>query len=265
MKLPGAMIELSASGEETRPMLTYPWLDAETGTLIAADGFKLAVIELEDVSGECVTGPIPTQALKEARKAPKSRAGWNEIVGMSSGSVTVTTKVGKLNMPRYFDQYFKEHAQFPDYTQITRDNDPDPKTTWPTIVVDARQLYDLARSICPIPGKHDPLAVAIYASASRNGPIHVKACETPDGARSRPYGMLMPMHNGEIIPDKDVPHPLDVLKKLRGELHEAIYSEANPMKRELNIRGNFLHDLAVVLGIEYPEEENVDKAAEVSE
>lgn len=67
MRIPSTKIEAAAATRDVRAYINQPWLDVERQRIVATDGHILAIVPIETDEGDA-SGPIPTEAIKAARK-----------------------------------------------------------------------------------------------------------------------------------------------------------------------------------------------------
>jgi hypothetical protein len=126
--------ELCASDDSTRTQLCEPWLDVEKKRLCATNGHMLisVPIETDDVDA---TGPLPSDALKAARKACGRSA--SEISLSANGTVQIP---GGASFPR------DKTVQFPPIDQVIPSYKKGDKGTV-TFGVNAHYLATLAKAL----------------------------------------------------------------------------------------------------------------------
>ena len=160
----------SCAKEQTRPVLSGCYLTKDINNrsiLVAADGYKLAVVHVTECESDTHESIIPLEAVKLATKDNKTFVAINgNVQVMSLGKDTITT----------FD---KIEGTFPNYSLIV----PDTKTSEYRIALDAKLLYELAESL-----GSDKVILTLHGA---DRPIGIKAmC----GNDEDDYGLLMPCH-----------------------------------------------------------------------
>lgn len=117
MKIPAnCKIELCASDDETRYVLTHPYLDMtdpEKPVIVATDGKRMAVIPVTVEEGEC-SGFVAKEALAAARKAAGKK-------GVSMIHCNGACETGGVRYPRpEFDgrNYPNWRQVIPDYSKV---------------------------------------------------------------------------------------------------------------------------------------------------
>ena len=152
----------------TRPVLSGCFLTKDINNrsiLVAADGYKLAVVHVSESESDTHESIIPLEAVKLATKDNKTFIAVNgNVQVMAMGKDTITT----------FD---KIEGTFPNYSQLI----PDKSTSEYRIGLDAKLLFELAESLGT-----DKVILTFHGAAS---PIGVKAMSGND---EDDYGLLMP-------------------------------------------------------------------------
>jgi len=172
MRLSNHKIEKAVANpkHEVRGMLTQPYLDVEHERIIASDGHIAAIVPVELLDPDDVSGYLSTEAIVAARKANRKQP---ELT--ANGSIVV--KDG----PQY---QRPDLGKFPDIDRFVKK----PPSRKPDIVFDAELLYRLIQALSdtkskrvriwlPKDGQSDSIIVEPAAATS-----------TVPGA----YGALMP-------------------------------------------------------------------------
>lgn len=152
----------------TRPVLSGCFLTKDINNrsiLVAADGYKLAVVHVSESESDTHESIIPLEAVKLATKDNKTFIAVNgNVQVMAMGKDTITT----------FD---KIEGTFPNYSQLV----PDTKTSEYRIALDAKLLLELAESL--------GTEKVILTFHGGHSPIGVKPM---GGNNEDDYGLLMP-------------------------------------------------------------------------
>ena len=151
-----------------RPVLSGCFLTKDINNrsiLVAADGYKLAVVHVSESESDTHESIIPLEAVKLATKDNKTFIAVNgNVQVMAMGKDTITT----------FD---KIEGTFPNYSLLI----PKPETSEYRIGLDAKLLFELAESLGT-----DKVILTFHGAAS---PIGVKAMSGND---EDDYGLLIP-------------------------------------------------------------------------
>ena len=126
-------IELCASRDETRASLNYLHLDVEAKRLVAPDNYRRVVLPC-DVDPADVSGPIPVDVLKDARR----------IAG-KSGDVFVASLKDECRLLNGATYPKPDVEAFPKYKSVLVDYDETPGTV--TIGINARYLWEMAQAL----------------------------------------------------------------------------------------------------------------------
>ena len=181
MKLPAnCKIELCASDDETRPVLSHPYLDMtdpQKPLLVATDGRRIAILPVTVEEGEC-SGWVSTDALTAARKSAGKK-------GVSMIHCNGACETGGVRYPRPgFDREFPNWRQvIPDYSKA--------KTVKLSLNVDL--LMGLAKGmgvdsveLTIAPDEDGGVTAALVAR-----PLPEKGQTLPQGT----FGVIMPMRH----------------------------------------------------------------------
>lgn len=165
-----AQIERVAAKDELRPVLMQPWLDADEGMLVAANGFALAAVPVE-CDGNDVTGPMPIDALKYARKktikseTPEITAGRAELA------------FADMKMER------QHMGDFPNYRELLDKAKNHPGQHF-AIALNAEYLLQIAKAIGAVDG-----CVIVDFALDPAAPMYVRSLS----AANEGEGALMPV------------------------------------------------------------------------
>jgi hypothetical protein len=103
-------LERAASRDDSRPVLTHVYLNAEKSRLEAADSYKAAIVPCELEEGD-ESGLIPAPAIAAQRKASKYAAAPLRV----NGNVELAT-------PENTQTWTKGEGQWPNFEQLTPAN-----------------------------------------------------------------------------------------------------------------------------------------------
>lgn len=100
-------LEAAVAKKDVRYYLNDAHYSAEHRQLVATDGNILAVIPIEDASGKDVTGSVPVQAIKDARKLASD---GKSVLHLESDKTATLSNAAEY--PRDCD------SKFPDYRRV---------------------------------------------------------------------------------------------------------------------------------------------------
>ena len=126
-------IELCCSNDDMRWALLHPWF--ENGSLIATDGKRLAMIEVEWDKDD-LTGYVPKELIKAARLATK-KDGFIMIDLSDTKVAKAQTKTGMITMDRLQD------CQFPNYAAVI----PKERVYDAKVVLDVFMMHELGKAL----------------------------------------------------------------------------------------------------------------------
>ena len=174
---PKLKLEKIASVKDARPYLRDPHLDVKNKCLIATDGHKLVCIPVE-VSPTDTSGPVPLDAIKDARKRKLDSA---EIV--CNGDATLIDSNSGLPLSHYERV---DSGKFPDYERVLQSNGLADDSEVPVVSVrlNAKCVLELAQALSSKRG-HEPIIRLDIFDDSRA--VRVVAENEPDRV-----GVLMP-------------------------------------------------------------------------
>ena len=169
---PKLKLEKIAGVKDARPYLRDPHLDVENKCLIATDGHKLVCIPVE-VSPTDTSGPVPLDAIKDARKRKLESA---EIVCNGDATLFDSNSGKPLS---HFERV--DRGKFPDYQSVLPDDSEDPIVS---VRLNAKYVLQLAEALSAKRG-HEPIIRLDIFDDSRA--VRVVAENEPDRV-----GVLMP-------------------------------------------------------------------------
>jgi hypothetical protein len=167
-----AQVELCASNEATRHVITFAYLDTQdegAPKLVSTNGRMMAVVPVEMEEGDD-SGFITVESLKAARKAAGSRSKESQL--KANGNLT-------LPNGQSFPRPSKDDMQYPNWRQVVPAADRESKFR---IRLDAELLFKLAKAIS---GNGDAHVTLEFGSDERDV---IKVTGTLPGG----YGVLMP-------------------------------------------------------------------------
>jgi len=177
-------IELAASSDECREVITNIQLYKDNKCLVATDGKILAIVPVEVEDGE-VNGPIPPQAFKSARKGiTKKQKEIDDVeidIHCLEGELNIyTKKEGVHNIKRPRD------ILYPNFKQVIPRN-----KAKHTIRFNPELLMKLAKAI----GSSESIVLEFN---DEDSPIEVYSCDKTNEA----FGVLLPICNHNKIEDR---------------------------------------------------------------
>lgn len=169
MNVPQSKIHKVVSSDKSKFPLTEVYLDKEKNRLVAADGFIMAVVPVNEIGDAEAGGLIDPGAIELAQEH-----GAGQLV-IDDDCISVLGTGWHVDRPQ---------GQYPDYEQILR-NRTDSDKAAPVMVLDAGRLHRLAQAIC-----HGTpwLGVRLFLPQKPGDAIQVRP-KVENGAR----GALMPM------------------------------------------------------------------------
>ncbi len=172
MKVPNTLIEKAAAKKDVRVNLNNPYLDTKKKRLIATNGHIAAFVPVE-VSAKDISGPVPAEVLKAARRAAK-----HFIVADGPEIICAKATLAVTNGPSFPRPELD--SKFPNVDQVV------PKTKgWIKVGLDAQLLIDLALAIGE--GKYKThVCLHIDPKNSQTAAVYVSN-------KSDRYGVIMPM------------------------------------------------------------------------
>ena len=177
MQYPNTKIETACAIRDSRAQLTQPYYDADAALLVATNGQILAAIPTTDPDEhvKCVSGSVPVDAIKYARKA--SARGSDSIMDLSNAETVLVNDA----------TFTRPSETFPDYRAIIQDK----ARNTPDICIDAALLKRLSDALQDRTGKDH--RVNFYLARNPDGtidsgsPIRVEAAKHPER-----IGLIMP-------------------------------------------------------------------------
>lgn len=160
--------QLAVSDDTTRGMLTQVQLDAVNKVAVATCGHFLVQVPVDPEENK--SGPIPTEALKQAAKLDKDHADLSVDLGANSARLTNGT-----TFPR------EDRGKFPEYQRVI----PGVRDGEVSIAFNAKYLATIAEALGVKKG--DGVTIT-FDPANSHGPIVVRAQQD-----SKALGVLMPM------------------------------------------------------------------------
>lgn len=176
-----------ASKDQSRPVLTCCYLDADRGVLEATDSYKLASVPVELGEGD-VSGLIPAAAVAELVKAQKSRRGYDSSAHLDcsdAGMVSLVSVDVSQSWPR-------PDGQWPNVPQLIPD-----EAQWSgfRVRLNTKLLRELAEGL----GGDDVTLTFVRASAdvseseSHFAPSNLRPIIVHNGSTEHGVGLLMPI------------------------------------------------------------------------
>ena len=169
---PKLKLEKIAGVKDVRVHIRDPHLDVENKCLVATDGHKLVRIPVE-VSTADTSGPVPLDAIKDARKRKLESA---EIV--CNGDATLVDPNSGKHLAHY-DRV--DYGNFPDYERVLPDDSEKPIAS---VLLNARYLLELAQALSVRRGEEPVVRLDIFDDSR---PVRVVAENEPDRV-----GVVMP-------------------------------------------------------------------------
>ena len=174
---PKLKLEKISGVKDVRVHIRDPHLDVENECLVATDGHKLIRIPVE-VSTADTSGPVPLDAIKDARKRKLESA---EIV--CNGDATLVDPTSGKHLAHY-DRV--DYGNFPDYERVLPDDSEKPIAS---VHLNARYLLELAQALSVRRGEEPVVRLDIFddSSAGISRPVRVVSEKEPDRV-----GLVMP-------------------------------------------------------------------------
>jgi len=169
---PKLKLEKIAGVKDARPYIRDPHLDVENKCLIATDGHKLVRIPVE-VSPADTSGPVPLDAIKDARKRKLESA---EIV-CNEDATLIDSDSGKPLA--HYERV--DNGKFPDYEWVLPDDSEKPVIS---VYLNAQYVLELAQALSAGRGKEPVIRLDIFDNSR---PVRVVAENEPDRV-----GVVMP-------------------------------------------------------------------------
>jgi len=175
MKYPDTKIESACAIKDVRQALQQPHYDAIHDRLVSTDGSILAALPVVYPGAPGVSGAVPIDAIKHARKT-KLR-GFDPAIDATDPDV-VSVSGATFTRPR--------DVQFPDYQKVIVDKAVDT----PDICIDAALLKRLADAL------HDRNSkdrrVSLYLARNTDGTVDTRGPIRVEAADPDRLGLIMP-------------------------------------------------------------------------
>lgn len=181
MQIPSTKVEAAAATKDVRAYINQPWLDVERKRIVATDGSIMAIVPIE-TGDEDVTGPIPTEAIKAARKMYRDTGDAPDLI-KANGAIVFPNG---YTIPRP-----EGIGTFPDVDRVVPKVAADAQ---PDVSIDARLLARLQEAIADQGAKYH--GVSLYFQRDQDGRIDATApILVKPGTRcdSGAIGVLMPL------------------------------------------------------------------------
>ncbi len=177
-----AKIERCVSQDETRHVLTQPYLDIRDGEarMVATDGKCMAVVPV-DVDAADVAGHVPAESLKTARKV------WGKLTLNTLAVGEASVSVGDYQWKRPVDM-----GKFPNWRNVIPSPEND-RTETLRVGINPELLSRVAEAIGA--GEHVILEIPVETQGRYKGQVMNAIVVKPSdkGAVAGAFGLVMPV------------------------------------------------------------------------
>lgn len=177
-----AKIEKCVSTDETRYVLTQPYLDIRDGEarMVATDGRCMAVVPV-DVDASDVSGHVPAESLKTARKV------WGKLTLNTLAVGEASVSVGDYQWKRPVDM-----GKFPDWRNVIPNPEKD-RTETLRVGINPEYLARVAEAIGT--DRHVVLEIPVETQGRYKGQVLNAIVVRPSdkGAVKGAFGLVMPV------------------------------------------------------------------------